>query len=77
MRSVKLKEGEAPVELVIRIQGLVEKWREIVKEQFIDTLSKVWVKERKPVSSKEAGQLAEDYRRQARKISLRETCGTL
>ena len=45
---------------------------EIVMEQFISVLPeevRVWVKERKPRSSEEAGRLAENYR-QARKSDL-------
>ena len=41
----------------------------VVKEQFVEVLLnnvRIWVKERKPRSSEEAGKLAEDYR-QARK----------
>ena len=44
----------------------------IVTEQFVNVLPedvKVWVKERKPKTSEEAGRLAEDYR-QARKAEL-------
>ncbi|XP_065901363.1 uncharacterized protein [Dysidea avara] len=45
---------------------------ELVKEQFVEVLPeeiKVWVNERKPRTSEEAGRLAEDYR-QARKGDL-------
>ena len=80
-RSVKPKEEETPVELVTRIRGLAEKWlkkcetREqvidtIVKEQFVLALPvdvRVWVMERRPLTSAEAGQLAENYH-QARKL---------
>ena len=44
----------------------------VVTEQFVDVLPdniRVWVKERKPRSSEEAGRLAKDYR-QARKTEL-------
>jgi len=82
-REVKPKEKETPVELVIRVRDLAEKWLqgsrdrravvdELVKEQFIEVLPdevRVWVKERKPRTSEEAGRLAEDYR-QARKKDL-------
>ena len=77
------KENETPVELVIRVRDLAEKWLKdcanrqtvvdaLVKEQFVEVLPedvKVWVKERKPRTSEEAGRLAEDYR-QARKADL-------
>ena len=77
------KENETPVELVICVQDLAEKWLKdcanlqavvdaLVKEQFVEVLLddvKVWVKERKPGTSEEAGSLAEDYR-QARKADL-------
>ena len=82
-RMVKPKENETPVELVIRVWDLAEKWLKdcgsrqaindaVVTEQFVDVLPnnvRVWVKERKPRSSEEAGRLAEDYR-QARKTEL-------
>jgi len=44
----------------------------VVKEQFIEVLPeevRVWVKERKPRTTEDAGRLAEDYR-QARKVEL-------
>ena len=44
----------------------------VVKEQFVEVLLddvRIWVKERKPKSSEEAGKLAEDYR-QPRKAEL-------
>ena len=80
---VKPKENKTPVELVIRVQDLVEKWLKdcgsrqpaldvVVKEQFVEVLPdevRVWVKERKPRTSEEAGKLAEDYR-QAKKAEL-------
>ena len=82
-QMVKPKENETPVELVIRIRDLAEKWLKdcrsrqavldaVVKEQFVEVLPdevRVWVKERKPRTSEEAGKLAEDYR-QARKAEL-------
>jgi len=57
------------------LKGCVDRRRvvnKLVKEQFVEVLPeevKVWVKERKPNTSEEAGQLAEDYR-QARKRDL-------
>ena len=80
---VKPKENRTPMELVIPVQGLAEKWLKdcgsrqtiidaVVTEQFVEVLPdevRVWVKERKPRSSKEAGRLVEDYR-QARKTEL-------
>ena len=61
-REVKPKENETPVELVIRVRDLAEKWLkgcadraavvdELVMEQFVDVLPeevRVWVKVRKP-----------------------------
>ena len=44
----------------------------LVKEHFVEVLPeevRVWVKERKPRTTQEAGRLAEDYR-QARKVEL-------
>ena len=82
-RAVQPKENETPVELVIRVRDLAEKWLKdcgnrqtvvdtLVMEQFVEVLPddvRVWVKERKPRTSQEAGRLAEDYR-QARKAEL-------
>ena len=65
------------------MQDLAEKWLKdcgnraavvdvIVKEQFIEVLPeevRVWMKERKPRITQEAGRLAKDYR-QARKVEL-------
>ena len=82
-RAIKPLENETPVELAIRVQDLAEKWLKdcgdraavvdaVVKEQFIEVLPeevRVWVKERKPRTTQEAGRLAEDYR-QARKVEL-------
>ena len=81
--TLKPKENETPVELVIHVRDLAEKWLKdcgsiqavldaVVKEQFVELLPdevRVWVKERKPKTSEEAGKLAEDYR-QARKAEL-------
>ena len=75
LRAVKPKEHKTPVELVTRTRILAEKWLKkyktkeevvdvIIKEQFVEALPeevKVWVKERRPSTSTEAGQLAEDY----------------
>ena len=74
-RSLEMKTGEAPRELVTRLQDLAARWtREcksaeelldlIVKEQLLNMLLedvRVWVTERKPKTSGEAGELAEDY----------------
>ena len=82
-RAIKSLENETPVELAIRVQDLAEKWLKdcgnrvavvdaVVKEQFIEVLPeevRVWVKERKPRTTQEAGRLAEDYC-QARKVEL-------
>jgi len=64
------------VELGICVKDLTEKWLKdcqdrpavvdaVVKEQFVEVLLeevRVWVKERKPRTTQEAGRLAEDYR---------------
>ena len=68
---VKHKEEDTPSELVTRIRGLAKKWlkKYETREQVIDTFAKeqfklalpedvrVWVMERKPSTSAEAGQL--------------------
>ena len=73
---VKPKENEIPIELVICIWDLAEKWLKdcgsgqavldaVMKEQFVEVLPddvRVWVKEWKLGTSEEAGKLAEDYR---------------
>ena len=74
-RSAQLKKGETPRDLFTRLQDLAKKWgREcktvdelfdlIIKEQLLNCLAedvRVWVRERKPKDSNEAGQLAEDF----------------
>ena len=83
-RSAKQRGGKIPIELATRLQDLADKWLKecdskekvvdvIIKEQFLNTLAeevRVWVRERKPTMSKEAGRLAEDYL-QARKATGR------
>ena len=73
--SAKQRVGETPIELATRLQDLADKWLKecdskekvvnvIIKEQFLNTLPeevRVWVKERKPATSKEARRLAEDF----------------
>ena len=75
-RSLTLKPGETPVEMVTRLNDLATKWLKdnmsadeirdaVVKEQLLTSLPehiRIWVSERKPKTSEEAGQLAEDYR---------------
>ena len=74
--------------MLTRLTDLAGKWLKVkdtrekvidsvVQEQFIDVLpeeARVWVKERKPCSSTEAGKLAEDFR-QARKEAWDSTAG--
>ena len=75
LRSIKKAEDESHVELVTRTKDLVSKWSRdctttedlrdlIAKEQLINTLPeevRISVKERKPRTSLEAGQFADDY----------------
>ena len=82
-RTAKLGDGETPRELATRLSDLALWWTKdchtaaevrelVVKEQLLNTLPedvRVWVSERKPTTSAEAGQLAEDYL-QARKMTL-------
>ena len=84
-RSVRKKTGESSRELVSRLNDLAHKWLKdcesvdevedkVVLEQFINTLSeevKIFVLERKPESSEEAGKLADDFQ-QARKFEKKE-----
>ena len=74
-RRLKLKQGETPIELVTHLRDLAGKWLRddmtaaelrdaIIAEQLLAALPedvRIWVTERKPKSSTEAGQLAEDY----------------
>ena len=74
-RSASRKDGEMGCELVVRFRDSAKKWMKdretredvldiLIMEQFLTTLSpetRTWVKERKPKSSTEAGQLADDY----------------
>lgn len=85
-RALKRKEEETSREVGARLRDLADKWLkdctsveevkdQIVLEQLINTLPadiQVWVKERKPKSSEEASQLADDYV-QARKQNSKET----
>ena len=81
-RGATRKVGESHRELAIRLQDAAQKWTKdchtieelreaIVVEQLLNKLPediRVWVKERKPKTSAEAGGLADDYL-QARKES--------
>ena len=83
-RSIRLNEGESHREMATRLSDLIDKWMKecksakevcelIVIEQLLETLPsevRVWVRERKPKTSTEAGQLADDYV-QARKTTQR------
>ena len=84
-RVAKRKLGESNKEIVARLNDLASKWLKsckspeevrdkIVLEQFLNMQSeelKVFIRERKPSSSEEAGRLADDYFR-ARKESVSE-----
>ena len=77
---MKPLENETPVELAIRVKDLAEKRMKdcrdrpavvdaVVKEQFVEVLPEeveVWVKERKPRTTQEAGRLAETIDRPGR-----------
>ena len=81
-RACKRKEGESNRELVARLDDLATKWMKtcetaaevrdrVVLEQLLNTLPeevRVFIRERQPKSSEEAGRLADDYY-QARKES--------
>ena len=74
-RGLKLKRGETPVELVTHLRDLANKWLKddmttaqlrdtIIMEKLLTALPedvRMWVSERKLITSNEAGQLAEDY----------------
>ena len=81
-RAAKFKDGETPRELATRLRDLASRWTKgcttvddvlevFVKEQLLNTLPediRLFVTERKPATSAEAGQLAMDFL-QARKAS--------
>ena len=81
-RKATRRAGETPREVATRLHDLAQKWMRgcttveelldrVVMEQFLETLPtevRIWVRERTPKTSGEAGQLAEDYE-QARKTS--------
>ena len=74
-RTLKLKQGQTPTEIATRPTDLAGKWLKnchsanevrdaVVKEQLMTTLPedvRIWVTERKPKTTTEAAQLAEDY----------------
>ena len=73
--STRRKEGEAYMELAIRLQDLLNKWtadcrtveevkEKFVVEQLLNTMPsdlRIWVSERKPTSGNDAGKWADDY----------------
>lgn len=74
-RTTRRKEGEAYVELAIRLQDLLKKWmadcdtietvsEKVATEQLLNTMPadlRIWVGERKPKTASEAGKLSDDY----------------
>ena len=74
-RALTPKSGETYREIKARLQDLAEKWLkacttpealmdQVILEQLLNTLPqevRVWVRERKPKTSEEASQLADDY----------------
>ena len=89
-RSAVRKQGKTNRELAARLDDLADKWTQgcetkeelkdlVVLEQLVNTLPdevRVWVKERKPKTSMEAGQLADDYI-QARKQNAGGTSSSM
>ena len=82
-RETKLKAGKTPRELAIRLSDLAGRWAKdctgaagvldlVVKEQLLSALpedARLWVSEHKPKTSKEAGQLAEDFLQARQSVS--------
>ena len=74
-RTLKFKAGKTPTEIAMRLTDLAGRWLKhchtveevkdtVVKEQLLITFPedvRMWVKERKPKTTGEAAQLAEDY----------------
>ena len=74
-RSFKYRAGKTPTEIATRLTDLAGRWLKdcstfeevkdaVVKEQLLTTLPedvRMWVKERKPKTTTDAAQLAEDY----------------
>ena len=75
LRSIRPKEEETHQELAVRVQDLTRKWAKdckkvedvlelIATERLLEALPtniRIWVRERKPKTATEAGQLADDY----------------
>ena len=88
-RSVARKQGETNREVVARLTDLAARWTQgcqsieeqkdlVVLEQLLNILPedvRIWVKERKPKSSLEAGQLADDYVQARRQEQIGKTNG--
>lgn len=74
-RNFKYKPGKTPTEIATRLTDLAGRWLKdcttveevkdaVVKEQLLATLPeevRMWVKERRPKTTTDAAQLAEDY----------------
>ena len=74
-RATRRKDGESYMELVIRLQDLFKKWiagskdieevcEKVVVEQLLNTMPsdlRIWIRERKPATGAEAGNLADNY----------------
>ena len=87
-RSFKYRAGKTPTEIATRLTDLAGRWLKdcstfeevkdaVVKEQLLTTLPedvRMWVKERKPKTTTDAAQLAEDYL-QARPAQSNRTYG--
>ena len=83
LRAAKIGNGESPPALATRLADLASKWLKgcgsvqevvdaVVKEQLLQSLPedvRVWVSERKPATSAEAGRLAENYLQARRQSS--------
>ena len=92
LRSIRPKEEETHRELAVRVLDLTRKWSKeckkpddfmelIATEQLLEALPtgvRIWVRERKPKTATEAGQLADDYvqaRRQEKNVPGASTGG--
>ena len=86
-RTIRKRPGETNRELVARLEDLATKWMQecesietlrdlVILEQLITALPekvRIWVKERKPKTSVEAGQLADDYAQARRQTAVGNT----
>ena len=87
LRSMKREKEESHREMATRVMDLASKWMKkcasvqdvvemVATEQLINSMAdevRVWVRERKPETCAEAGELADDYERARKNMKLEGT----